>query len=107
MSARFSYASGSPVPGYFSVSDFTTGDSTVVDTRNSARMPSYQRLDLRVNKSFVHDRWKMTLYAEALNATNHRNLRYMGVGGNLLDQAWPRFSSMAPLLPSVGVSVDF
>lgn len=23
------------------------------------------------------------------------------------DQAWPRFGSMAPLLPSVGVSVDF
>ena len=30
LSARFNYASGSPVPGYFSVSDFTTGDSTVV-----------------------------------------------------------------------------
>jgi len=55
----------------------------------------------------VHDRWKMTLYAEALNATNDRNLRYMGVGGNLQDQAWPRFGSMAPLLPSVGISVDF
>jgi hypothetical protein len=107
LSARFNYASGSPVPGYFSVSDFTTGDSSVVDGRNASRMPSYQRLDLRLNKSFVHDRWKMTLYAEAINATNHRNLRYMGVGGNLQDQAWPRFGSMAPLLPSVGVSVDF
>ncbi|HUC75584.1 MAG TPA: TonB-dependent receptor [Vicinamibacterales bacterium] len=107
LSARFNYASGSPVPGYFSVSDFTTGDSTVVDARNASRMPSYQRLDLRLNKSFVHDRWKMTLYAEALNATNDRNLRYMGVGGNLQDQAWPRFGSMAPLLPSVGISVDF
>jgi hypothetical protein len=107
LSARFNYASGSPVPGYFSVSDFTTGDASVVDGRNASRMPSYQRLDLRLNKSFVHDRWKMTLYAEAINATNHRNLRYMGVGGNLQDQAWPRFGSMAPLLPSVGVSVDF
>src|SRR5262249_10543607 len=83
LSARFSYASGPPIPGYFIVSDFTTQDSTVVDTRNSSRLLSYQRLDLRLNKSFVHEKWKMTLYAEAINATNRRNLRYMGVGGNL------------------------
>jgi len=107
LSAHFNHATGSPIPGYFSVSDFTAEDSTVVDARNTSRMPAYQRLDLRVNKSFVHNRWKMTLYAEALNATNHRNLRYMGVGGNLRDQAWPGLGSMAPLLPSVGLFVDF
>jgi len=107
LSARFSYATGSPVPGYFAVSDFIAEDATVVDARNTSRMPAYQRLDLRVNKSYVRNRWKMTLYAEVINATNHRNLRFLGVGGNLQDQAWPRLGSMAPLLPSVGLSVDF
>src|SRR5262249_23522538 len=107
LSARYNYATGAPVPGYFSVPDFTTEDSVVVNSRNSSRFPAYERLDLRLNKSFVHDRWKMTLYAEVLNATNHRNLRYMGVGGNYRDQAWARLGSTAPLLPSVGLSVDF
>jgi hypothetical protein len=107
LSARYNYATGAPVPGYFSISDFTTQDSVVVDNRNTSRLEAYERLDLRLNKSFVRDRWKMTLYAEALNVTNHRNLRYMGVGGNYTDQAWVRLGSTAPLLPSVGLSVDF
>jgi hypothetical protein len=107
LSARFNYATGTPVPGYFSITDFTTEDSVVTDHRNGSRFQPYERLDLRINKSFAHEHWKMTLYAEALNATNHRNLRYMGGGGNFSDQAWARLGSTAPLLPSVGLAVDF
>jgi hypothetical protein len=49
LSARFNYASGAPVPGYFTVSDFTSETSQVADARNTSRFPAYQRLDLRVN----------------------------------------------------------
>lgn len=107
LSARFNHTSGAPVSGYFVVSDFTTMASRVVDVRNTSRFPSYERLDLRVNKSFVRDRWKMTLYAEAMNTTDHRNLRDLGFAGNFRNQASTRFDTTVPRLPSVGLSVDF
>ncbi|HJZ77776.1 MAG TPA: carboxypeptidase regulatory-like domain-containing protein [Vicinamibacterales bacterium] len=106
-SGRLNVASGVPVPGYFSVPDFGTEDSTVTDRRNTSRFPAYERLDLRLNKSFVRDKWKMTLYVEAMNATNHRNLRYMGFGGNYMNNSWARLGSTVPLIPSVGFAVDF
>ncbi|HMF99432.1 MAG TPA: TonB-dependent receptor [Vicinamibacterales bacterium] len=107
LSGRYGYAAGAPIPGFFSITDFVTEDSVVTEPRNVSRLPSYQRLDVRLNKSFVHDKWKMTMYAEALNATNHRNLRYMGIGGDYISHAWARLGSTAPLLPSVGLAVDF
>jgi len=107
LSARFNHASGAPIPGYFSVSDFVTQDTSLTRDRNTSRLPAYDRLDVRLNKSFVRDRWKLTMYVEALNATNHQNYRYMGPGGNYSDQAWVRLGSTAPFLPSVGLSLDF
>jgi hypothetical protein len=107
LSARLNAQSGAPVPGYFEVTDFATLTSHVIDQRNTSRFPWYQRLDLRVNKSYVHARWKATLYAEILNTTNHPNYRLSGLGGNYLDTATVHFSRTAPLIPSVGFSVDF
>ena len=107
LSARFNYSSGTPVPGYFTVSDFTSETSQVASARNTSRFPAYQRLDLRMNKSFVIKGWKMTAYAEVMNATNHRNLRNMGFSGNYRDAAFPHFGSTLPRIPSVGLSIDF
>ncbi|MEI6666579.1 MAG: TonB-dependent receptor [Acidobacteriota bacterium] len=107
LSARFNYASGAPVPGYFVVSDLTAETAQVSDVRNTSRFSGYQRLDLRVNKSFVFGRSKMTVYAEIMNATNHKNLRNMGFSGNFKDQAFPHFGSTLPRIPSLGVSIDF
>jgi hypothetical protein len=61
----------------------------------------------RLNKSFVHARWKTTLYAEVVNATNHANYRLSGLSANYIDTATVHFSRTAPLIPSVGFSVDF
>ena len=107
VSARFNYSTGTPVPGYFSVSDFMSETSQVSNVRNASQFPSYQRLDVRVNKSIVIKGWKMTAYAEVMNATNHQNFRNMGFSGNFKDQAFPHFGSTLPRIPSVGVSIDF
>jgi hypothetical protein len=108
LSGRVSYASGAPVPGYFrEVAESPDLEYALSSDRNGSRLPSYQRIDVRLNKSFAYAGWKLTLYTEVINATNHRNLRFMGVGGNYTDQAWPRIGSTVSLLPSVGFSVDF
>jgi hypothetical protein len=69
--------------------------------------PDYERLDLRLNEPFVHARWKTTLYAEVVNATNHANDPLSGLAGNYVDIATVHFSRTALLIPSVGFSVDF
>ena len=45
-------------------------------SRNLLRVPSYQRLDLRVNKAFVLKHFQATLFAEVINVTNYSNKRF-------------------------------
>jgi hypothetical protein len=108
VSTRFNYGSGAPVPGYFQVTDFAVLDSqTIVAHRNTSRLPAYERWDLRLNKSFVHPRWKMTVYGELLNTLNHRNLRYLGIVGDYRTVGFANLASSLSRVPAVGVSIEF
>ncbi|HWW87804.1 MAG TPA: hypothetical protein VNZ26_29605, partial [Vicinamibacterales bacterium] len=93
---------------YFQVTDFSVLESqTIVGQRNASRLSPYERLDVRVNKSFVHPRWKMTLYGEMLNVLDHQNYRYMGIVGNYGTQGWANLATSLSRLPAVGISLDF
>ena len=106
LSLRWLYGSGFPIPGYFR----KEGDRYyLAETRNAVRLPAYHRLDVRVNKAFVYSGWKMTFYAEVINVYDHRNERfdelrwYRPRDG----RAWLGFFRMFPILPSVGVVLEF
>ncbi len=106
LSLRWLYGSGFPIPGYFR----KEGDRYyLAETRNTLRLPVYHRLDVRVNKAFVYPGWKMTLYAEVINVYDRRNERfdelrwYRPRDG----RAWLGFYRMFPILPSVGVVLEF
>jgi hypothetical protein len=45
----------------------------LTNVRNQLRMEPYSRTDFRVNKSWTHDKWKLTLYGEVINLTNRTN----------------------------------
>ncbi|SPE38660.1 hypothetical protein SBA3_2920010 [Candidatus Sulfopaludibacter sp. SbA3] len=67
-------------------------------------LPASQRIDFRINKAFVHDKWKMTLYGEVVNLLNHDNRRFDAFDGYTSSgQAFPTFFDMFPILPSVGL----
>jgi SAM-dependent methyltransferase len=73
VSARFTYGSGMPFPGFYR----QDGTAYFLTTnRNGLRAPAYERTDLRLNKAYVHKKSKATLFAEV-----HRVLR---PGGRLL-----------------------
>jgi hypothetical protein len=57
------------------------------------RLGPYERLDLRGEKSWTYNRWKLSLYTELLNATNHANRRFRGTG--------------FPFVPTAGLGFDF
>ena len=77
--------------------------------RNGARMPAYARLDFRANKSFTYDRWKLTLYGELINSTNHRNMRLVSFDGvnTRTRQTFFTFDRVFPIVPAGGVTLEF
>ncbi len=102
VSLKWLYGSGFPVPGFYKE---TNGLYYLSQNRNQLRLPAYQRLDFRLNKAYVHDKWKWTLYAECVNLTNRTNQRFDSFGGynSKTGQAYPSFMTMFPVLPSVGI----
>jgi hypothetical protein len=107
VSARFTYGSGMPLPGFYRQDG--TGAYFLTTNRNGLRAPDYQRTDLRLNKAYVHRKSKATLFAEVINLTNHHNRDFDSPGpyDSVTTQTFPKFFSMFPILPSAGVLVEF
>lgn len=78
---------------------------------NGERLPDYHRLDVRLSRHFRFDTWTMSLYAEALNVTNHPNVLWYG--WRLYDDHGPLPEAQRvtrtgiPSVPSVGVELRF
>jgi hypothetical protein len=106
LSARFTYGSGMPLPGFYR-QDGTAYFLTTA--RNSLRAPNYQRTDLRLNKAYVHKKSKATLFAEVVNLTNHHNRDFDTPGpyDSATGRTYPNFFSMFPILPSAGIVYEF
>jgi hypothetical protein len=74
LSGKFLFGSGFPIPSGTYV---LVGNGQYVPVGlNQTRLGDYQRLDLRTDKDWAFRHWKMTLYLEVLNVTNHYNGRY-------------------------------
>ena len=41
---------------------------------NSLRVPSYHRLDIRVKRAFMFNRWEMGVFLEFMNVYNRKNI---------------------------------
>ncbi len=73
---RFRYASGAPRTPVIGAFYDETGDAfqPILGPQNSARLPSFWQLDVRVDRGFrLSERARLTAYAELLNLTNHAN----------------------------------
>ncbi len=110
-SARASYVaklrvgSNFPIPGYYTERD---GTYYVTDVRNTERLPVYARLDLRANRTFAWSSRRMTLFAEVINVLNRANVRFNPPGINVFTrQTSNPFDSMLPIVPSVGLLIEF
>jgi hypothetical protein len=94
-----------PIPGYYAQQG---AGYVVTDTRNGARLPAYSRLDLRANRAFTWSRRRLTLFAEVINVLNRDNVRFNPPGINTVTRATSSpFDSMLPIVPSVGVMIEF
>jgi len=87
------YGSGYPViPGNFS----------------AYRLGTYERLDLRIDKSWQFSKWKLGLYGELLNTTSHYNPIFSGFNVGPTGMVLGLLSSQGvPITPTVGIAFDF
>jgi outer membrane cobalamin receptor len=94
LSGEWRYGSGLPLTTYFS------GLNAIFpfpDAKNPQRLPTYSRLDLRINKAFNFKRSKLTLSGEVLNATDRHNFR----------SVFLQPERLLPILPSAGIAFEF
>jgi hypothetical protein len=100
LSGKFLYGSGFPVPRGFI--DITKNPPQFIGF-NATRLGDYQRLDLRAEKDWAFTRWKLALYGEMLNLTNHYNPRYIqGAGNNTIIT-----EQGLPITPTAGLAFEF
>jgi hypothetical protein len=104
-SAKARVGTNVPAPGYYR----TDGDRVLLAaTRNDLRLPAYARVDLRANRTFNWSRSRLTLFGEVINVLNRDNVRFNPPSVNRFSlEAHNIFEQMVPILPSVGVLIEF
>ncbi|HET9839591.1 MAG TPA: TonB-dependent receptor [Candidatus Angelobacter sp.] len=105
LSGKFIYGSGIPISA---LQVLQVGNTFVPIGPGHDVFGPYQRLDLRFDKAWAFSRWKMTLYVEGLNLTNHDNPRFITSAFN---PATGKFIAVTekglPATPTAGVSFEF
>jgi hypothetical protein len=74
---------------------------------NSARLPNFYQLDIRLDRQFLFDKWKMNVYLDMLNALNTENVIGYDYGNSFEKIANPRKAKSLPLFPSFGMEATF
>jgi hypothetical protein len=105
VSAKIRTGTNVPAPGYYA----REGSGYVVSpSRNTLRLPTYSRVDLRANRTFNWSRKRLTLFAEVINLLNRDNLRFNPPGVNTATrQVSNLFESLIPIVPSAGILIEF
>ena len=77
----------------------------VYGEKNSERLPSYHRLDIRVSKIFRFNSWKLGIFLELLNTYNRKNIldyRYTS-----RDYSTKEPINQLPIIPYLGFTAEF
>ncbi|MDH5543099.1 MAG: TonB-dependent receptor [Nitrospinota bacterium] len=112
--ARWAYQSGqpfTPVIGTCTAADgltCTTPDDTrmrpIYGEVNSERLPDYHRLDLRFDRDWIYDTWKLGLFFEFINAYNKENIAGYQYNPDYTEKTpIPQL----PFMPGFGLKAEF
>jgi TonB family protein len=106
LGARFRYATGNPeTPVIGSIYNADTNSFLQINGEtNSDRVPSFNQLDLRVDKTFRLQRWTLAAYLEVQNVYNRKNPEGSFYNFDFSEQ---QFFTGLPLIPVFGVKGEF
>jgi len=71
---------------------------------NSSRLPPFNQLDIRVDKTWTFDHWTLNVFLDLLNAYNRRSIEGIAYS---YDYANRQNVQGLPILPSIGVKGEF
>jgi TonB family protein len=102
LGARFRYVTGSPyTPELGGTMDYDAGTYAPVTSlaRNSARLPAFHQLDLRVDKTWKFKAWSLSWYLDVQNAYIHQNTEAISYN---FDYSQTTATHGIPFLPITG-----
>ncbi len=107
---RFRLVSGNPVTPLDEADTYFDADQSrfVVDPnsveRNSSRLPTFDQLDVRIDKTWTLDRWRLTAYLEVINVYNAGNVEAIQYDYRYQHTAPIQ---LLPIIPVLGIKGDF
>ena len=106
ISARFRVVSGNPrTPVVDSVYDADSNDYLPVNgATNSVRESPFHQLDLRIDKTFVFNTWKLGIYLDIINVYNATNPEGRQYNYDYTESAPLRG---LPIIPTLGINARF
>jgi TonB family protein len=104
--ARLRFASGNPTTPVTGAVRDDVNDVFVplYAAVNSVRLPSFNQLDIRVDKNFVFERWTLDVYLDLTNAYNNPAVEGIAYNYNYSQSAY--FEGL-PILPILGAKGSF
>jgi TonB family protein len=104
--ARFRIISGSlATPCLGGIQNSSAGSySCISGEAFSQRLPMFHQLDLRLDKRWQFQDWRMSTYLDLLNVYNHGNVEALDYNYNYTQVI---YQTGLPLIPSVGVRGEF
>ena len=102
LSAKFLYGTGFPT-----VSGVELLPGGGFQPSPDQRLPAYLRADFRADKCWGFRRWKMTLYGEVLNLTNHDNRIFTFFEIQPNGQTIVHTQRALPITPTAGLAFEF
>ncbi len=104
---RFRYVTGNPttptVGGIRNTVEQTW--AAIAGADYSVRLPDFHQLDLRIDKTWTFNRWKLGIFLDIQNLYNRANTETLVYGGRQLAQVAP--ISGIPFFPNLGLRADF
>ncbi len=103
LGARFRYVTGSPyTPELGGTVDYDAGAYAPVTSlsRNSARLPAFHQLDVRIDKTWQFQSWALSAYLDVQNAYNHQNTEAISYN---FDYSQTTPTHGLPILPILGL----
>ena len=104
--ARFRYATGNPFTPVLGARRDDLSDVYIpyFGPVNSGRLPAFNQLDVRVDKTFTFDQWTLEAFLEVLNAYNNPSVEGVTYSYDYRQRAY--FTGI-PLIPNLGVKGRF
>jgi TonB family protein len=103
LGARFRYITGTPYTPYVGgVVDYDAGVYAPLESLrvNSQRLPARHQLDLRVDKQWTFQSWKLSAYLDVQNVYNAKNVEEVGYN---YDYSERQTVQGLPILPIIGL----